>query len=218
MIHYSPTDGDPRMVPVTFRPRTAFLITQLGEPVPDDLKEMRADVEKVIISKNFSTIDAASIITGRDFLLNIWEIALSVPIGIALLHGDMRPSTIANVFYEMGLMQAYGKETLIIKTSSAIIPSDFVRTEYLEWGKGFRPRLRQFFDGMVDRATYYAKVSSLVENNPLLSLDYLRRAFLLTGEEQYRERARDVFNETKWSGRSKNSVEMLLVSFLHEAV
>ena len=119
-------------------------MTQLGEPLPQDLKDIRDDLERVLRSEGYDAVDANSLTTGRDFLLKIWELILAVPMGIAVVHEDMRPSTIANVFYEMGLMQAYGKETLVVKTPKANIPSDFVRTEYVEYGKGFTRKFRTY--------------------------------------------------------------------------
>ncbi len=189
-------------------------MTQLGEPLPSELNYLRTDTEAVLTAEGYETIDANSFTTGRDFLLKIWEMILSVPMGIALIHEDMRPSAIGNVFYELGLMQAYGKETLVVKTEAATIPSDFVRTEYIETGRRFRNELRQFLDGLSERAQYYANLAAIVENNPLLSLDYLRRAHLLSGDESYRTEAKTIFDSAALADRAKNSVEMLLVSFL----
>jgi hypothetical protein len=53
----------------------------------------------VLTNEGFDVLDATSAATGRDFLLKIWDLILSVPLGIALIHEDMRPSTTANVYY-----------------------------------------------------------------------------------------------------------------------
>jgi hypothetical protein len=125
----------------------------------------------------------------------------------------MKPSTIANVFYELGLMQAYGKETLVIKTASTVVPSDFVRTEYVQYGPDFHARIGRFFRSLDERAEYYALMADQVEKNPLLAIDYLRRAYLLTGDNALKDQAKAVFGTARLSGRAKNSVEMLLVDF-----
>lgn len=213
MIYYSPVDGGPRLTAFPVRPRTCFLMTQLGAPVPAMVAEIRAALDEVLQEESFKLIDADSAVTGRDFLLKIWELVIAVPVGIAIVHEDMRPSTIANIFYEMGLMQAYGKETLVIKTPGAIIPSDFVRTEYVQYGSDFKPRLRRFFASLRERATYYASVAEQTDRNPLLAIDFLRRAYLLTSEGRLRGRAREFFGEARIRGRAKNSVEMMLVNF-----
>lgn len=213
MIYYSPIDGNPRITPLRFRPRTCFLMTQLGSPVPSVVVEIRSALKEVLREESYTLVDADSSVTGRDFLLKIWEFVIAVPLGIAILHGEIRPGTIANIFYEMGLMQAYGKETLIIKTPGTQLPSDFVRTEYVEYGSDFEPRLRQFFASLRDRAMYYATAAEQTERNPLLAIDFLRRAYLLTSEPRLRGRAREFFDQAGVRRRAKNSVETLLVNF-----
>jgi hypothetical protein len=213
MIYYRPTDGDPHLAPLRFRPRTCFLMTQLGGSIPPILSDIRTALKEVLLERSFSLIDADSAVTGRDFLIKIWEFIVAVPLGIAIIHEEMKPGTVANIFYELGLMQAYGKETLVIKTKDAAVPSDFVRTEYVQYGPDFQPRMRRFLDSLDDRAAYYAMVAEQVERNPLLAVDFLRRAFLLTEDKIHRDRAREVFAAAGLRGRAKNSVEMLLVDF-----
>ena len=41
------------------------------------------------------------------------------------------PSTQMNIYYKLGVAQALGKETLVVKSPGAKLPSDFVRTEYV---------------------------------------------------------------------------------------
>jgi hypothetical protein len=55
-----------------------------------------------------------------------------------------------------------------------------------------------------------------MERNPLLAIDYYRRAYLLTGDRVPRTSATAVWNGARWEGRAKNSVERLLASFLRE--
>ncbi|HKP76248.1 MAG TPA: hypothetical protein VJT67_12040 [Longimicrobiaceae bacterium] len=213
MIYYRPTEGDPLTTRLRKRPRACFLMTQLGEPIPPILLEIRTALTEVLQRERFELIDANSLVTGRDFLLKIWEIIVSVPLGVAILHEEMKPTTVANIFYELGLMQAYGKETLVIKTAASVIPSDFVRTEYVQYGPDFQAQLRKFFQSLEERADYYALMADQVERNPLLSIDYLRRAYLLTGDQALKDRARATFDAARLSERAKNSVEMLLIDF-----
>jgi hypothetical protein len=169
VIYYRPTDGDPLTTPVRTRPRTCFLMTQLGGPVPPILAEIRSALLAALNEHGYRLVDADSLVTGKDFLLKIFEMIVAVPLGIAIIHEQMRPGTLANVFYELGMMQAYGKETLVIRT-----------------------------DG---------------ENNPLLAIDYLRRAYLLTGKRSLKRQATRIFDDAQLSNRAKNSVETLLIGF-----
>ena len=213
MIYYNPTNGDPHSARVEYRPKTCFLMTKLGYPVSDDLQVIQTKLSTLLSSKNIDVVDAESIVTGRDFLFKIWSIVISVPLGVAIINEEMSPQTLSNIFYEVGLMQAYGKETLVVKTPATSVPSDFVRTEYVEFDDKFDTKIEKFLHYFVGQADYYAKAADQLQNNPLLAIDYLRRAYLISGENQLRERARQIFEDASIEARAKNSVEMLLVDF-----
>jgi hypothetical protein len=216
MIFYRPTDGDPHTGRREYRPRTCFIMTKLGRPIPREVNRIRSHIARIFVDYNISLIDANDIRTGKDFLLKIWQIILGVPFGIAIITNDMSNKTLANIFYEIGLMQAYGKETLVIKTVDTKMPSDFTRTEYIDFGAGFKKEVKKYLEKYFNLASDYEFMSELVEKNPLLSIDYLKRAWLISGENTYRQRAREIFQGAGIEERAKNSVEMLLVDFCND--
>jgi hypothetical protein len=188
-------------------------MAQLGGVVPGVVTEIRERLRPLLEEHGFALVDADSLTTGKDFLLKIWQLVLSVPVGIAIVHEGIAPTTLANVFYELGWMQAYGKETIVIRAGDAAIPSDLVRTEYVPFDDHFERRFRSFMGGLGDTARYYSKVAEQVERNPLLAIDYLRRAYLITGDGELRSRSREIFRASGHDARAKNSVETLLSSF-----
>src|SRR3977135_73555 len=115
MIFYRPTDSDPYTTAIKYRPRTCFLMTQLGEPHAE-VVAIRDYLSNILSTFKIKLIDADSVVTGKDFLLKIWNLLLAVPLGVAIVHEKMRTETLCNIFYELGVLQAYGKETLIVKT------------------------------------------------------------------------------------------------------
>lgn len=213
MILYRPTDGDVEDKPIILRPRTCFLMTKLGEPIPEEIAIIREDLGRVLNEFGYECIDANSQTTGKDFLMKIWHMAMSVPVGIAIIDDTITHQTMANIFYEMGWMQACGKATLVIKTKNAQIPSDFIRTEYIEFGKGFTGKLKNFFKSLNEQADFYSLMSEQVERNPLLCIDYLKRAFLITGDVQYAEKSRELIASADLKDRALNSVENLHWAF-----
>jgi hypothetical protein len=216
MIFYRPTDGDPHTGRIEYRPRTCFIMTKLGNPIPREVNRIRSHLAKIFGDYNINLIDANDIRTGKDFLLKIWQIILGVPFGIAIITNDMSNKTLANIFYEIGLMQAYGKETLVIKTVDTKMPSDFTRTEYIDFAAGFKKEVKKYLEKYFNWASDYEFMSELVENNPLLAIDYLKRAWLISGENAYRQKAKEIFQGAAIEGRAKNSVEMLLVDFCND--
>lgn len=213
MILYRPTDGDIYATPIRWQPKTAFLMAQLGGSIPKVVGEVRRSVESILSESSYQLVDADSVTTGKDFLLKIWQLVLAVPVGIAIVHEGISSSTMSNIFYELGWMQAYGKETIVVRAGNVAIPSDFVRTEYVPFDRNFKRRLRSFMKELAERAKYYAVVGEQVERNPLLAIDYLRRAFLLTDDESLRQRAREIYSTSGLKSRAKNSVETLLANF-----
>ena len=127
MILYKPTDGDVQLTKIEYRPNTCFIMTQIGKPVPVNIQNIRSKLTKYLKKIKMNQLDAGDIVTGKDFLLKIWKVIVSVPLGIAIIDENMSPNTLCNIFYEIGIMQSLGKETVVIKTEKANVPSDFVR-------------------------------------------------------------------------------------------
>lgn len=213
MILYRPVDGDVHSGPVRWRPCTCFVMARLGDPIPRVVEEARDRVDHLLSEHDFASIDADSRTTGRDFLLKIWLLAVSVPVGIAIVHEGISCATMANIFYEFGWMHMRGQETLIVRIGDVGLPSDLVRTEYVQYDGRFERRFTRFLESLNERADYYVLLAEQVERNPLLAIDYLRRAYLLTGDDALRERAREIHTDAGLIDRAKNSVEMLLASF-----
>jgi hypothetical protein len=213
MILYKPTDGDVQTTKIEYRPKTCFIITQLGEPFSPQLIEIRNKIKNILNKNNINEIDASSVITGKDFLLKIWQLIISVPLGIAIIDETMSPKTLENIFYEIGMMHALGKEIVVVKTEQANVPSDFVRTEYITYNSSFISSFNKFFDTFWKVPKYYETIAEQLEKNPLLSIDYLRRAYLITGDDKLRRKVKKIFRENVTGERAKNSVEQLLIDF-----
>lgn len=184
MINYNLIVGDVYSKMIKYRPKTCFMMTKLGKPIPPKIYNMRRTVEKYLKDHNFEIIDASSEVTGRDYLFKIYELILSVPLGIALISEELHPKTIANIFYEIGLLQALGKETLIIKTEEYDIPSDFIRTEHIEYDRKFKNKINKYIKTYFELAEHYELLGCELIKNPITSIDYLKRSHLMTGESK----------------------------------
>lgn len=169
-------------------------MTQLGEPIPTELDKIRNSLEKELNSMDYKQIDASSLVTGNDFLDKIWRIILGAPLGIAVLTKNMPEKTIANIYYELGMMDALGKETLIIKSKDYTIPSDFKRTEYVNFDSKFQSSFKKFGKNLKEREEHYWLMGELMEADPVLSIDYIKRAYLLNPITKYKQEAQKVFN------------------------
>jgi len=213
MIIYNPLDGDAFTSSIPSSPRHCFLMTRLGKPVPQEVETMREVITELCANANYEVVDASSRITGRDFLLKIWKLIVASPLSIGICHEEILASTQANIYYEIGVAQALGKETLLIKSPSAKVPSDFIRTEYVEFNKDFRVNFTAYMNSLPEQAEHYELVADQLDRNPILAINYLKRAFLISGENRLREKAKLLLNEAGINDRAKNSVEQLAAAF-----
>ena len=194
MINYSIIDGDVYSKQIKYRPRTCFIMTKLGGEIPIEIRNMRRTVEKYLKNQKFEVIDASSKVTGRDFLFKIFELILSVPLGIALISENLNSTTIANIFYEIGLLQALGKETLIIIKEGSNIPSDFIRTEYIEYDNKFKNKINEYLKTYFELAEHYELLGCELKKNPITSIDYLRRSYLMTAESNTKNKINKIIS------------------------
>jgi len=169
-------------------------MTKLGEPLPPEITRIRDSLETLLARRDIHMIDANSEITGKDFMVKIWEMVVSVPLGIAILSDELPVPTLENVFYEIGLFQALGKETLVIKTDNSTVPSDFVRTEYVSYGSAFAGKVNQYISQLFEQAEHYLVMADQLEKDPLLEIDYLKRAYLINGDAAIKQRMKHLLS------------------------
>ncbi|VFM95263.1 MAG: hypothetical protein BECKG1743D_GA0114223_100403 [Candidatus Kentron sp. G] len=213
MIIYNPLDGNAITSAIPSKPRHCFLMTKLGPPVPRSVCVIHDAVTELCTDFDYRVIDANSRITGRDFLLKIWKLIASAPLSVGISHEDIPEATQANIYYEIGIAQALGKETLLIKSPKARLPSDFIRTEYVEFNDEFRDRFNAYLASLLEQAEHYEIVADQLDRNPILAIDYLKRAFLISGDEHLRNKARGLLDEAGLDDRARNSVELLAADF-----
>ena len=132
---------------------------------------------------------------------------------VGVAHEDIPAMSQANIYYELGVAQALGKETLIIKSPDAKVPSDFIRTEYIEFDESFSDNFSSYLEATLEQAEHYEVVADQLDRNPILAIDYLRRAFLISGEKRLRAKAQALVKKAGLESRASNSVELLAASF-----
>ena len=173
---------------------------------------MRTRVTTQLRNNGLKAIDADSTVTGGDFLDKIWRIIITVPMGVAIIHEDMPPNTIANVFYELGIMDALGKRTVVVKSQDATVPSNLVRTEYIKDDEQFRENFTLFINSALEQEYYFETMAEYLKNQPLLAIDYLRRAFLISGKRGHRIKAEKLLKAVV-DGSAKTMAETLVTAF-----
>jgi hypothetical protein len=65
----------------------------------------------------------------------------------------------------------------------------------------------------MEQAEHYETVADQLDRNPILAIDYLKRAFLITGDKRLRAKAKAVVSKAGLEQRAANSVELLTATF-----
>ena len=89
------------------------------------------------------------------------------------------------------------------------MPSDFARTEYIQFDNGFNRNFDNFLSSVFEQANYYELLADQLEKNPVLALDYLKRAFLIRGDDALKSKATKIVESEGLDQRAANSVELL---------
>jgi len=197
---------------ISYLPRTCFIMTQLGLPLPSKVEKIRQDLCSELEKRKFSELDANSSIKGRDFLSKIWRQVLGVPMGIAIVTEEMKISTISNIFYEVGVLNALGKETIVIKSKEFSIPSDFIRTEYIEYDDNFKEKINKFLDEIDELSDHYDLMGDSLDANPVLTIDYFKRAYLISGDPIYFKKVNSLLDKETFDSQTKFGIKNFLAT------
>lgn len=101
---------------------------------------------------------------------------------------------------------------MIIKTKESKVPSDFVRTEYIEYNRKFKIKINKFVDKLFGQAEHYGIIADELKQNPLLAIDYLRRAYLISADRKYKTTAQGIFNKSTFDKQSEDGIKCFLTS------
>ena len=109
-------------------------------------------------------------------------------------------------------MFSYPLFTLIIKSKDYEIPSDFKRTEYVNFNSTFISSFRKFQSNLDERESHYWLMGEIMQADPVLAIDYIKRAYLLRPLNKYIKEAERIYkmNEDQIDAQSK----LHILSFL----
>lgn len=154
---------------------------------------------------NFSVIDADSSSGQKDFLERVLGLIRGTGFTVALFSEETRQTALANIALELGFAAMCGKPLVIIKSKDAEAPSDLTRTDYVEYDceqqDRFRTKLEQAIEEVGTLATFEKdKLEVALEAERMdcaIAFERIRKAFLLTGEQEYIDHADAVINRLK---------------------
>ena len=114
----------------------------------------------------FKPKEGASLVDYGDFVCSICKSILSCPFGIAFVGKGVPDKTLCNIFWEIGLMQGFGKVVLLVADEALNLPSDFSRTFFVLYGQNnYVEKFRRLIQKLKDLPQYYLKVLAPIALN-----------------------------------------------------
>lgn len=187
---FSPLSEDIlRVSPNYLLPKSAFVLRQLGDP-PDLDQKMWDAVCNILTNNHIASKDANSSTGRKDFLGRIFDHIRGTGFTIALFSEDTRPTALANIALELGFAAMCGKPLAIVKSKGAKVPSDLVRTDWIECdierADEFKNKFQQALDEFAMLAIYektMLEVSMLAQRmDCAVAFERIMKIFLLTGD------------------------------------
>lgn len=112
---------------ITPLPKTVFIMSPSKNNTTPKLQGIMQHIKSALDQHSLKYIEGATIIDYGDYLCSICRHILGCTFGIAISSDDMPRPTLCNIFWEMGIMQGFGKPVVLLLDGSTSLPSDFVR-------------------------------------------------------------------------------------------
>jgi hypothetical protein len=181
-------------------PRSVFIMLHSGKDV-SGLEESIDEVVCTSLARMRHDVKKASRQSGtKDYLEKIIQLIRGCGFGVAIFSEFTPASTLANIFFEIGLCGVLGKPVILVKSARAKPPSDFVRTEWITFLDGDTRKLRRDIEKAIksiqELATYYEDLGDLAlaaeEVDLELAFERFRQAILIGNRKAVGMKIRDV--------------------------
>jgi nucleoside 2-deoxyribosyltransferase len=197
---YGPLDNSEMNELVQPFPRTAFLMIHDNDRVAAVEATMQRIVREELASAGFDSKAASQVRRAGDFLAKIIRLIRGCGFGIAIFSDATPPSTLANIFFEVGYCLALGKPAYLVLAGAGAAPSDFVRSEWIEFEPqneaSFRRSLKETLAGVDEYGRFLEDIARSAEEaeemNPELAYERFRRAYLVSQSDRALEGVRRI--------------------------
>lgn len=215
--------------PKSLLPKHAFLMRQLGEPPDIDLTMTRI-VREVFAGREIGTKDADGSTAAKDYVERILGLIRSTGFTVAIFSHETRSTALANIALELGFAAMCGKPIVIVKSATAVAPSDLKRTDWITYDAEdearFRAKLEQALDDISDLVDYeetlLAVALDATSMDCAIAFERANKGFLLSGDILFinaavtiLERLKDAYDRSTITDLERLQDE--IKTFLHQA-
>ena len=200
---FSPLSDDILEGPFKPYPQGVFVMLHSGRGVSKLEQDMDAVVCKCLSRLKYDVKKASRQSGTKDYLEKIVQLIRGCGFGIAIFSEFTPASTLANIFFEVGLCYVLGKTVIIVKSADAKPPSDFVRTEWIALQNGDMRKLQKDVEKAVstikEAAAYYESLGDIAmqadEVDVELAFERFRQAILIANRRTARAKIKDLLKK-----------------------
>lgn len=150
-----PNAGDECDKLIRYIPKSAFLIISYpkkNEKGYKEITEIEKRIEMILEKNDFSLEIAKKKLSPRSMLCKICEYIQATSFSIAIYTSGTPNRSIPNIFYEIGIAQAFGKSVYLINDEHTKRPSDLIGLEWVTIEKisDLDQKFDDIFNGLKD--------------------------------------------------------------------
>lgn len=171
-----------------------------GTPLVD--RTMEGTVCSVLEELDFEPIKATTKSGTKDFLEKIVQLIRGTGFGIAIFSQFTNATSLANIFFEVGLCNMLGKPVILVKNKDAKAPSDFIRTEWVTFSNNeeqLRADLKKSLKDVVDLSKYFEILGEIAfeakERDIELAFERYKQALLINGDKNLKSRVLNILSD-----------------------
>lgn len=196
-------------------PGHAFVMRQIGTPPLVD-ERMAAIVQEVFAERGIPTKDADASTGGGDFLERILGLIRATGFTVAIFSHETRANAMANITLELGFAAMCGKPLVIVKSKEAKAPSDFTRTDWIEYDPDGEPRFRKKLHQALDTIDEAGAFQDLLLDMAMtakamdcaVALERASKAFLLTSDPALIDKAEEIVARIEGAGANDSIADL----------
>lgn len=201
--------------PKRLYPKHAFVMRQIGAPPAVD-QRMAEIVQEVFVARGVPTKDADASTGGGDFLERILGLIRATGFTVAIFSHETRANAMANITLELGFAAMCGKPLIIVKSKEAKAPSDFTRTDWIEFDPDeegrFRAKLDQALDTIEEAGAFQDfLLDTAMEAKSIdcaVALERATKAFLLTSDGSLIDKAERIAERLEGAGADDSIADL----------
>jgi hypothetical protein len=210
---------------IILRPKGVFLMTPSKAKRSDELKLVISRISSELNKQEFKPLDGCALVDLGDTVCKICSTMQGCAMGIGFYHPGIQADALSNIFWEMGVMQGWGRPVLLIASKKEDLPSDFTRdfcvffennSQYMrkfrELIVSFKQREQQYVDTLASEAIRMADYEK--------AFKYYQDAFLISGNRQILTKIRklkDTVESRRIPSDLKTRLINIMASYLRDA-